>query len=60
MCYWLSLFYYAEQIAFETFHKNKKFARGYMAKYYIGDVVEEEREVCSQIFMLIMQPVISE
>ena len=39
-------FYYAEQIAFETFHQNKKFARGYMAKYYIGDIVEEEREVC--------------
>lgn len=36
----LSLF----QLAFESFHNNKKLVRSYLSKYYIGDIVEEERE----------------
>ena len=37
------------QLAFESFHNNKKFVRGHMAKLYIGDIVEEEREVCHML-----------
>ena len=33
------------QLAFESFHNDKKLVRAYMSKYYIGDIVEEEREL---------------
>ena len=36
------------QLAFEAFHNNKKFVRGHMGKLYIGDIVDEEKEVCIQ------------
>ncbi|XP_019850246.1 PREDICTED: fatty acid desaturase 2-like [Amphimedon queenslandica] len=32
-------------LAFESFHNNKKLVRSYLSKYYIGDIVEEEREL---------------
>ena len=30
---------------FEALHPNKKLVREYMSKFYIGNIVEEEREV---------------
>lgn len=33
------------QIAFESFHNNQKLVRGHLSRFYIGNIVEEEREL---------------
>lgn len=35
------------QVAWTTFHNNKNLVQKYMASYHIGNLVEEQKEVCS-------------